>query len=195
MPYVLEDETKPHYDQEINGIVIGPTVENAGHCPVDEWAALSRAEGSTVEINPHALPPGASTDEEDLTGNWTALCNGDAVAAEAVYTAEPNEADMERVEAGEIRFFEARHGFRIRVVRELEASRPPTHQIGGIPAERFEAATVAGLPAVIGRPLFEEGWGSGVVAVWDAETSVLTVVEASMLTVEEMVAVVEGVLR
>jgi hypothetical protein len=109
------------------------------------------------------------------------------------YRIAPDEEDLRLVENGQLSFFDANHGGYVTVHRSVLET--PAYHGGGIASDRFRPANVAGYAAVIGDPIFAEGFGLAAVVVWDPERQVLTVVEGSDIVVDDLVRIVEGILR
>lgn len=98
---------------------------------------------------------------------------------------------VQMIQAG-VSWFDLEHGGRIWVQRYLllEARWSGSE----VPSAQWEAATVAGRPAAVGKPLMA-GFGSSSVVVWDEGTHTLTTVRATDRPIEEVLKVAEGVAR
>lgn len=176
-PYLEEERTKARYDQTINGITVGPTAKHVTE-PVcvpgsTQEAALDRAAGSPVMIAPKYLPVGT------VAGVASAMiCPGSsgtsvAIAAYRAYSITPDPAS-------------GRRGGVIHISRwrgEPSASVP-------IPAERWFAGTISGHPAAIAGPQLPIGFGESAVVVH--ANGVVTMVQSSGLTLDEIRRVAEG---
>jgi hypothetical protein len=170
----LEEAAKPTFEGVVNGIrLYGPDAERAVQrkdaCtdarPEEvEDVAMSAVAGTPMEIAPSYLPAGA----EELPPMWPpVVCKGILANVERQWIVRDKDVD-------------------IRISR-----RQGEHAIpADASAERVSAATVAGKPAVLIKPLTPEGYGYSSVIV--AEDFGLTVVSAFGLPLDETIKIAEG---
>jgi hypothetical protein len=188
-PYQAIEDAKSRYNQTIAGITVGPDVDST-LCPgpvTSERVAADAVRGTVVDFDPSYLPEGARLD-----GEIFATCGDVPSLATREYFIPPNEDDVRRLAAGEITFFEARHGGSFGIHRRITAG--PEFLLE-LPAERMRAGEVAGRPAVLVEPMFPEGYGFSAVVIWDKPTNVMTVVQAHNLTLDETVRITQGVFQ
>lgn len=163
IPYREADAAKPRFDQEINGIKVGPTVKisgapfcyntNAAYVGADE-AALSPLDFTVTQ-----MPPGFALDRETIIA-----CSGRVAVVEREYVAMPAPGIESKIASGEISWFDAQHGGKVSVSRSY-ADYPAL--TSGISADRWSAGTVNGRPAAVGRPILDGGFGDSALVVWD----------------------------
>jgi hypothetical protein len=167
-----EDEAKPRFEGEVNGIQIYPT---SAAPPPRQWAcsdakpeevqhvSMDAVAGTPMDIVPGYLPDDA---EELSTTLPPAICKGTIAYVEREWIIRPEGGDI---------FIARRQGER---TIDWDA-----------PAERIAAATVAGKPAVLVKPLFERDDYAGVIIVEDFG---ITVVRVFGLPFDEIVRIAEG---
>jgi hypothetical protein len=167
-----EDEAKPRFEGEVNGVQIYPTTAAApprqGACsdakPEEvQHVSMDAVAGTPMEITPTYLPPGA---EETFTTLPPTICKGTVAYVEREWIVRPEGGDV---------FIARREGQR---TINWDA-----------PVERIVAATIAGKPAVLIKPLFEHDDYAGVILVEDFG---LTVVRVFGLPFDETVKIAEG---
>jgi hypothetical protein len=64
-----------------------------------------------------------------------------------------------------------------------------------VASQNWQPATIAGLPAAVGRPILDEGLGVGEVVIWDGERMLLTTVRTTDLGLAELLRIAEGVAK
>jgi hypothetical protein len=196
VPYWEEWRAKPRYDQVINGIAVGPTVERTDLIcgPDADWRVVEPGaeRGTDLEIDPSYLPAGAHVLDRPLDDFAFMTCDGQIASTglSVGVAAEPGAAA--RLAEGDS-WFAVRTGGVINVHKRLYQPGATPGEFTDIPAEHWYAETVAGLPAAVGRPILDAGLGSGAVLVWDQDIGVLTTVWASDLSLDELLKVAEGV--
>jgi hypothetical protein len=194
-PYREAYWANPQYDQTINGINVGPSVqpEDLQHCPRGTGTLVDRkqAAGLPVSIEPTYLPPDAIENGEPRlipVLSQAMACNDEVVWVEAGYGRKAAPDAQARLADGES-WFDIPTGGVITIFRS--SIRGP-NVIASLPAKYWEGATVNGLPAVVGNPILSRGLGDAYVATWDAESGVLTIVAGLNMTVEEVTRILEG---
>jgi hypothetical protein len=197
-PYLKAWREKPRYNQTINGIEVGPTVEVTGL--ICDASAKAEAEepgfekGSPLEISATYLPPGARVLEPQNEPGSFVSCGG-RPATTTLQLALPAAADAEQRVANGESWFSVPHGGLVSVTkwqfREGASPRVPAD----LPADAWFAETIEGLPAAVGRPVLDEGLGAANAIVWNPETSVLTIVHSYNLSLSELLKIAEGVAR
>ncbi|GEM_PF-1988071 len=180
LPYLEVDRTKPRNDITVNAIAVGPSVKPSttvacqpGSLRDEPLDQVTQAAGP-VFADPKYLPPGAGR-----SGGTATFCTSQAgqtifIATYATYAVSPDLAHGRR--GGP---FEIYRGFSTSAVHI------------SIPDERWTAGTIAGRPAAIARPILANGLGeSAIIVVGDG--GVLTKVQASGLTLDELLRIAEG---
>lgn len=190
IPYENAYRMKPRYEQVINGIKVGPdtAIDTPDLCKAGEASYIdaSRAGSSDVSFKPRYLIAGAT-----LSQHTAIECRGRILVNEAEYGFPPADDAIERIAGGES-WFTVPHGGRFsiaRAVRDVPASK------SDIAAEHWEPATIAGLPAAVGRPILDEGLGNAEILVWDERTSVLTRVTTTNVSLKEALQITEGLFK
>ena len=178
VPYMDQWGRLPLYDQTLAGIAVGPTVEMGGFtCSPDRPSSL-------LAITPRFLPEGVVREEE----------HGSDVCAQGVmndisYYRPWNEDDLQRLNREEIGFFEARGGGYFHVFKRFMTV--PAWQMS-FPGEKLRAGTINGYPAVIGEPMFAEGFGDSLIIIYQPNVQVLTVIGGVQISSEELFSIAEG---
>lgn len=174
--YEWVEDRKPHYDQVLNGVLVGPTVIPSW-CPPGikgTHLPLEALDGTVLEFTPGYLPEDASESTSDSSA-WG--CGEDLLKVERHF-GQPGNA--------------VRHGGFIGIHRTLTDK--PAVEVER-PAERMKEGEIAGLPAVIVEPMLPEPyqhWTNVTVIVWDAPAGLLTVVETVGFTLDETIRIAEG---
>jgi len=182
VPWENQEAALPRYNQAIAGIELGPTVGSGN-------VICSGGLGSVI-VEPTYLPAGSKPDPVE---SHASKCENGVVAAdEKHYSIPPNEGDLRRVRAGELSFFGSRHGGFFYVLR-MRVDRAAYET--GFASARLAPGTIAGHPAAIGSPIFPAGFGVALVIVFDQSTSILTVVRADSLPLDEVLRIAEGVAK
>jgi hypothetical protein len=190
VPYRAEDAAKPRVDLQVEGIMVGPHVAVAPGsrwCEPGEaeWLPAEGADQSQLRIKPSYLPAGAVLDRARAIA-----CKGVVVSVEHDYVIPAEEGFQDRVARGQLSWFEGRHGGAFSISKRLAEF--PAYA-SGIAAERWSGGRVAGLPAALGRPILDEGFGDAAVVVWDDPLEL--VVSGTELRLAELRKIAEGVLR
>jgi hypothetical protein len=194
--YWEEWRAKPRYDRVVNGIAVGPTVDDrmsSSVCgpdapPTD--AELSDARGTPLEISPRYLPAGAEVANPEPA---VSVRCGDQIAVAGLTVGIRSAPDAEeRIAKGES-WFVVPHGGSIIVHKwRLRPGAVPEVQ-SFAPAEHWFEMTIGGLPAAVNRPIFDAGLGFADAVVWDERLGVLTVVHSFNVSLAELVKFTEGV--
>lgn len=190
IPLENAEREKPRFDQEINGIAVGPTVLDPGvrDCDPGEAVALTdlaEAQNSMIRISPSYLPKGAIQGRHEASS-----CRGRIVTHVIEYEI-PAAADADaKIKSGEVRWEDIEHGGKLTVFRSL--SQGPVYRSSNYAAERWKPATVRGLPAAVAEPILPIGLGRSAIVIWDAERGVRTVITGSNRTLAEVMQVAEG---
>ena len=168
-----EDEA-PRFDGTLNGIRIAPTLPRGGaSCgPGDRAGYVDRdaVRGEAVEIAPSYLPAGTVAGAETVLA-----CPNGTVLEHVIEYEVPTDYTLERFGGG------------MAIVRGVTGE--PRFALDAS-AERARTAEIAGRPAVVFRPLSEDGFGPSAVIV--AEPWGVTAVQAYGLTEDEVVRIAEG---
>lgn len=177
----------PVYDQVINGIAVGPDVLRlTDKCDAVGTAVdISDAPPGRVAIDLPYLPEGASTSLGDV-----ALCGDDPVSFSVDIEIDglSDRNLRERMNRGEA-FFDLPHGGWISVHRFVGG---PAME-SSLPARQWESGMIAGIPAAIGHPLFDDGFGIAHLIVHSE--GVVTSIQATNVSLSELIRVAEGVLK
>jgi hypothetical protein len=188
--YFNEDYGKPRFDQEINGILVGPTApepDDGGLCAgpdVDlRYLSGEAVVDSDLDFEPGYLPEGVQ-----LSPSPAAVavlkCDGTVVSVLKQYDVPPKYSDQHE---GVLLW----SGGGFSIWRMLSTTH--TFPLFGA-AERMGPITVAGRPAVLMRPVMpasvDIGMGSGAIVI--AEDFGLTAIQGSGLPVGEFIKIAEG---
>ena len=191
LPYRNEDEAKPRFDQEFNGIKVGPTVKvaSSGLCnPGDaQYTAPAAAKGSPLAVDVQSLPTNASLDHETVIQS-----RGTVVAVERDYAIAPALDAERKIRTGEASWFDVEHGGAIYVFKGYKEFPDADSQIA---AERWSAGIIGGRPAAIARPILDGGFGNTMVVVWDEARKIQVVVKGIEVRLETIVRIAEEVSR
>ena len=187
LKWVHQDGMRERRDIVVNGFSVGPGVQPQQGTPCDERNGpqatdFNSAQASRVAIHPSYLPFGLSVTD------GSAVSCGDEIALNVVLMELPQVDDVDlisRTKRGEDYFALPRGGSIeiLRVVAEPAWS-------SSIPPERWMPGTIAGLPAAIGRPLIDEGFGDSEILIHG--DGVLTLVRASNLSLADLLKIAEG---
>jgi hypothetical protein len=198
-PFLQEWAQKERYDQEVNGIRIGPSVAiESSACASREVEPLDADEtlGTAMAISLAYVPSSARV-EPDVnrmaTGTAALACSDGTILANHVIVGIPAADDaVERIAQGES-WFDVPHGGYVQISRmQLGAVDPPGVRTD-IPASHWIDGQVAGHPAAIGKPVLDEGLGPAEVVIWDETTRILTFVHSYNVALTELIAIAEGV--
>lgn len=191
IPYLNEDAAKPRFDQEFNGIKVGPTVKvaSSGLCKQGEamYVDPQSAEGSPLAIADTALPSGATLDQARVI-----RCNSTVVAVEHDYIIPAADGAESKIRNGEASWFDVQHGGAISVFRGFKEY---PAQDSSIAADRWFAGTVAGHPAAIARPVLDGGFGRSLVVVWEADQGIETVISGTEVRLDDLLRIAEEVAK
>lgn len=188
LSYLEADKLLPRYDQVINGITVGPTAPGAesGLCRPGEarWVLLEEAQQLDPALArvPTRLPAGAILDR--VMG---IACGEHLIEIDFTF-AIPSAPDAARQMAQGRSWFDVEHGGQLRVIKGRATSPVASSSIA---AERWEAGTVAGLPAAIGRAVLRDELGESMVVVWDASRNLLIWVNGTNRKLPELLALAE----
>jgi hypothetical protein len=192
VPYFEADAKKPRFDQEINGILIGPTAPELtsdlcgqpGVTP--EYVAPEMAKGTVVDFE-SAYLPGGVTLRSSAGAVEVVSCGGTIAGVEKRFDvagrSDPANPSVPLWAGGEITV--SRFLTRSRAVQLDEAN------------ERMQAATIGGKPAVIVRPVMPDGVdiGIGEAYVVVADDSGMTVISGRGLPLDEFLKFAEGLYK
>ncbi len=181
VPYDNANDKLARFDRTINGIQIGPSVQAAElHC---------EASPESMRIEPRFLPRGAILSEKDEQ----AKCGDETYyALEYQYYVPGDETDNKRITTGEKTFFDADRP-RFIQVQKIAQVRPVFRT--DYASERFREARIGGFPAVVGPPIFEAGYGRSIILIYDEKNRVLTTLTGTDVSIGEIVAIGEGIMR
>lgn len=194
--YLDAYRAKPLAVVELSGMRIGPDGTAPSDCPSRDLLHAvdpSEAAGTAFAIEPQYLPPGVvlSPDPSRTLIGATVACEGRIVLNDARGSL-PSAPDLiERLAAGES-WFDIPHGGYLEVskMHVPEGAQPVFGT--SIPAEHWEARTIAGLPAAVGRPVLDAGLGTGEAYVWNPAEQVVTQVRSYNLSTDELMRIAEG---
>lgn len=154
-PYLQEDTTKPRLStQAINGIRVGPDSDlfvNPEVCgdAKPESVPFERAAGTAMDFVPSYLPEGVEL-VPGTAGAWA--CGGAIVLVQKSY-------DVPTVRNPDDPYTLVWAGGTIVIFREMKGS--DSYPLYGA-AERIGPTTVAGMPAVLERPVMPNGVDNGI---------------------------------
>ena len=188
--YFNEDAQKPRFNQEINGILVGPTAagpDYSGLCTevgvTPQWVDPERAAGAVVDVNPAYLPEGVELSWPWMPADVTE-CDGTVVSVLKEYHVSAKySAQHEGV------LLWSGGGFSIwRMLSTIRA-----FPLSGA-AERMGPISIAGRPAVLMRAVMPGGVdiGMGHMAIVIAEDFGLTAIQGSGLPLDEFIKIAEG---
>lgn len=168
-----EDRRAPVFDDELNGIRIGPAVKPTVACAPGEASEtpIDLSVGTSVEISPGYLPAHSTVGESGASA-----CRDEILVAHRTYTIAPDAAAL-------------RYGGKLQIVRRVGGLQVPLEQA----ATRASATTIVGRPAVAFRPLTSEGWGPSALVI--AEPWGTTTLQAIGFSAAELRRLAEGLYR
>ena len=188
--YFNEDAQKPRFNQEINGILVGPTAagpDYSGLCTepgvTPQWVGPEIAVGAVVDVNPAYLPEGVELSWPWMPADVTE-CDGTVVSVLKEYHVSAKYSDQH---TGVLLW--SGGGFSIwRMLSTIRA-----FPLSGA-AERMGPISIAGRPAVLMRAVMPGGVdiGMGHMAIVIAEDFGLTVLQGDGLPLEEFIKIAEG---
>lgn len=185
--YREEEAKKPRFDQEINGIRVGPTVANA---PAPEACrGLPALTPETIDDPELTREPGYLPAFSEFEFAEADGCAGHAQEFFRHYVVPADPAAADLVTSGEKSWFDVRHGGVFHVIRRRMDQ--PRLNVSEIAAERWQAGTIAGRPAAIARPIIGS-FGPAMVLVWDKDTGILTQVSGDDMALEELTRIAES---
>jgi len=175
VPIVEEELRRPRADLVVNGIHVGPNSgRRGGPCAVHGnpvYVGPEEVAGSELDISPSYLPPGTKFLEMEAVA-----CGGQLSTVVSRYWVEPDPVSM-------------RFGGNLRFVRYRGEHYAELY----VAADRVEAGTVKGRPAVFVRPLTDDGFGESFVIV--AEDFGITFIEGNGITFDELLRVAESLYK
>ena len=171
------DLALPRFDQEFNGIRVGPTVQEApdGFCMRGEARYVTgpaTADLGRVAIKPGYLPTGTVIDQQLSAVE----CRGSVRTARIEY-----------VFPGA----DGRSGGPLSIDKFFAAG--PALRSSLVAAERWYGTNLKGRPTAVGRPIYDEGFGPSLLVIWD--DGVLIIVRASELPLAELLAIGAGLVE
>jgi hypothetical protein len=186
--YFNEDARKPRFDQEINGILVGPTAPEpddgalcAGVTP--QWVTPEGAAGTALDVNPAYLPDGVQL-SPSAAAVEVVECSGTAISVIKYYDVPAKYSDDHE---GVLLWSGA--GFSIWRMLSTRHAFP----LDGA-AERMGPITIAGRAGVLMRPVMpadvDVGVGDGAIVI--AEDFGLTVIQGGGLPLDEFIKIAEG---
>lgn len=188
--YFNEDAQKPRFNQEINGIVVGPSA------PAPDYSALCAGPdvqlrylpagsviGSELDFEPGYLPEGVQA-LPSPAAVAVRKCGGTVVTVLKEYDVPAKYSDQH---TGVLLW----SGGGFSIVRERSTIR--AFPLSGA-AERMGPISIAGRPAVLMRPVMPGGVdiGMGNAAIVIAEDFGLTAIQGSGLPLDEFIKIAEG---
>jgi len=190
--YFNEDAQKPRFNQEINGILVGPDDSLGPRSDVctgltPQWGDPEKAKGTIVDFSPSYLPEGvkrAASEAESVVE-----CGGTIFSLLRSYDVPakygPDVSPSNPPEWG---------GGSFSIWRMLDESR--SFPLMGA-AERMEPITIAGRAAVLMRPVMPEGedYGLDSLAIVIAEDFGLTAIQGGGLPLGEFIKIAEGLYK
>ena len=195
--YLNEDARKPRFNQEINGILVGPgesgpgLESGAGLEPrsdvctgvTPQWVGPEKAAGAVVDFNPSYLPEGVGTTGAEPEG--VVECGGTVFSVLKYYNVPSRFSG--KGQTGDLLW----SGGSFSIWRML--SEKHAFPLMGA-AERMGPISIAGRPAVLMRPVMPGGADVGFdgVAIVIAEDFGLTVIQGSGLPLGEFIKIAEG---
>jgi hypothetical protein len=190
VPYENAERLKPRFDQVINGIAVGPTVDDPGvrDCSPGEAVSVTdfaTAQGSPLRIVPSYLPNSVIEGRHEASS-----CRGKVVNHVVEYEIPAAAGADAKIASGQVRWDEIEHGGKLTIFRSLSIG--PVYRTSNYAADRWRSATVLGLPAAVAEPILPMGLGRSAIVSWDSKTGVRTVVTGSSRKLDELVRVAEG---
>lgn len=182
LPYLEADKALPRYDQVVNGIAVGPSAKHeSGWCVAGQarWVDASEAEGTPLAL-PKQFPAGGAA-----TGARAVRCGDTIVHSEVTVEFPASPTAAAEVASGKS-WFEVQHGGQVVIYKDLATSPGFASQIA---SERWEAASVNGLPAALGRAVLRDEFGESAVVVWDERRNLQVVVRGVDIHVDDLLAV------
>jgi hypothetical protein len=188
--YFNEDYGKPRSDQEINGILVGPTAREpdynglcAGPDVDSRYLPAGSVVGGDLDFDPGYLPEGVQP-VPSPAAVAVRTCSGTIVTVLKEYDVSPKYSDQHE---GVLLW----SGGGFSIMRERSSIR--AFPLFGA-AERMGPITVAGRPAVLMRPVMPAGVdiGMGDMAIVIAEDFGLTAIQGGGLPVDEFIKIAEG---
>jgi hypothetical protein len=192
--YLEEDAQKPRFNQEINGILVGPggpgesgagLESQTGLCTgvTPQWVGPEEAAGTVVDFNPSYLPEGVGTtgaEQEEVVE-----CGGTAISVLKYYNVPAKFSGEDQTG------YMLWSGGSFSIWRML-ATRRSFPLMGA--AERMGPISIAGRPGVLMRPIMPGGAdvGFGDLAIVIAEDFGLTVIQGGGLPLAEFIKIAEG---
>jgi len=194
--YLNEDAQKPRFNQEINGILVGPGESGPGLEPgagveprtelctgvAPQWVDPERAAGTVVDFNPSYLPEGVGPSGE---ADGVVACGGTVFSVLKYYNVPAKFSGKDQM--GDLLW----SGGSFSIWRML--SEEHAFPLMGA-AERMGPISIAGRSAVLMRPVMPGGADVGFddLAIVIAEDFGLTVIQGGGLPLGEFIKIAEG---
>jgi hypothetical protein len=187
--YFNEDARKPRFDQEINGVLVGPTApepDDGGLCAgvTPQWVTPERAAGTVVDVNPAYLPEGVGLSGPPELAIEVVECSGTVISVIKYYNVPAKYSDEHE---GVLLW----SGGDFSIWRMLSTTH--TFPLFGA-SERMEPISIEGKPAVLMRPVMpadvDVGVGDGAIVI--ADDFGLTAIQGGGLPLGEFIKIAEG---
>ncbi|MEJ5220522.1 MAG: hypothetical protein WHT63_00785 [Tepidiforma sp.] len=188
LPYLDADKALPRYDQVINGIAVGPgAIHESRWCVPGQaqWVDAREADGTPLAL-PRSFPAGG------VPGEARAVRCGDTIVHTEVTIEFPASPTAAAEVASGKSWFDVQHGGQMVIYKDLATAPGFASQIA---AERWEAASVNGLPAALGRAVLRDEFGESAVVVWDERRNLQVVVRGVDVYVDDLLAVAAEALK
>ncbi|MCX7618460.1 hypothetical protein [Tepidiforma sp.] len=188
LPYLDADKALPRYDQVVNGIAVGPSAKHESRwCAPGQaqWVDAREADGTPLAL-PGSFPAGG------VPGEARAVRCGDTIVHTEVTIAFPASPTAAAKVASGKSWFDVQHGGVMTIYKDLATSPGFASQIA---SERWEAASVNGLPAALGRAVLRDEFGESAVVVWDERRNLQVVVRGVDVHVDDLLAVAAEALK
>jgi hypothetical protein len=192
IPYQNAEREKPRFDQEVNGIAVGPTVKDPGTPECEPGEARTPTEQELAEpsaaLVPHDFVPTGA-----IRGLEAASACRDRLIRHRVEFEIPAEPSADAKLANGARWEDVEPGGKITVWKAILDQ--PAFQSAMYAAERWRPSSIHGLPAAIADPILPNGLGPSAVVVWDAARNLRIVVTGTNRTIDEVVSAAEEMVQ
>lgn len=165
-----EDQRLTRFDGEINGIRLGPDVDDRAIVVCAGEAALvefSEVRGDSLDVEPPYLPEGAVRKHELI-----ASCDGEIISAEATYFLEASN----------------HHPYGARILIYRYKGEPAFR--ADYPVARVSDESTLARPAILVRPVADDGLGNSAIFLRDDHG--LTTIRAAGITAAELLRIAES---